>query len=319
MNKNSQAASERDIPTIISSSQKPPSLWKDINRNRVAYAYISPFYILFAVFGAFPILFAFYLSFQRWDGLDDMQFIGLGNYAHLLADQIFWKAVYNTLFIGIIAHIPLLLIALILAFIINSGIVKFKDLFRTVYFLPAITSSVAVSIVFMTLFGVRAGLVNYFLSFIGLPQIDWWGGTGQWVKPAIIVLFIWKWVGWNMVIYLAGLQGISKDLYEAAEIDGANIRQIFMRITLPLLKPVILFTLIQSTIGALTIFDEPYMMVGTSGGTDSSGLTLMLYLYREAFEYVHFGYASSIAYLISAFILIIAALNMKFFGKDNTR
>jgi cellobiose transport system permease protein len=293
-------------------------LWKEIKRNWVPYVYISPFYILFAVFGAFPILFALFLSFQQWDGLDDMRFIGLDNYAQLLSDPVFWKAMYNTFYILIISHVPMLSLALILAFIINSAMVRFKETFRAVYFLPVITSSVAVTIVFSTLFGVRAGLINYVLTQIGLSPIDWWGGEGQWVKPAIVLLFIWKWLGWNMVIYIAGLQGISKDYYESAAIDGASMPQIFRRITLPLLKPVIVFTLIQSTVGGLTIFDEPYMLVGTGGGTDNAGLTLMVYLYREAFEYVHFGYASSIAYVISAFIVFVAVLNMKFFGKSNT-
>jgi cellobiose transport system permease protein len=242
----------------------------------------------------------------------------LGNYQHIVSDPVFWKAVYNTLYIGIVAHIPMLFLALLLAFIVNSGMIRFKELFRTIYFLPVITSSVAVSIVFLSIFGVRAGLINYVLSLIGLPQIEWWGGHGQWVKPAIIFLFIWKWLGWNMVIYLAGLQAIPKELYEAAEMDGASVTNIFFRITLPLLKPVILFTLILSTIGALTIFDEPYNLVGTNGGTDNAGLTLMLYLYREAFEYVHFGYASAIAYFVSLFIVVISIVNMKLFGKSNT-
>lgn len=292
-------------------------LWKEIKRNKVAYTYISPFFLLFFLFGAFPIIYAFFLSFHQWDGMDAMRFVGFLNYKHLLSDPIFWKAAYNTIFIGVIAHIPMLLFALFIAFVINSGLVRLKELFRTIYFLPVITSSIAVSIVFLTIYGVRAGLANYVLSLFGISPIDWWGGYGNWIKPAIIILFVWKWVGWNMVIYLAGLQGIPKDLYEAAEIDGANMPNIFFRITLPLLKPIVLFTLILSTIGALTIFDEPYMLVGTGGGTDNAGLTLMVYLYREAFEYVHFGYASSIAYVITAFIVVVAVINMKLFGKDN--
>lgn len=288
-----------------------------MKRNWVPYAYISPFYILFLLFGAFPIVYALYLSFHQWDGLDAKIFIGLDNYRHLLADPIFWKAAYNTLYIGIVSHIPMLLFALFIAFLLNSGMIKYKELFRTIYFLPVITSSVAVSLVFLSIFGVRAGLFNYALSLVGLPPIDWWGGHGEWVKPAIIILFIWKWMGWNMVIYLAGLQAIPRELYEAAEIDGAGMTQIFFKITLPLLKPVILFTLIMSGIGSLTIFDEPYMLIGTGGGTDNSGLTLMVYLYREAFEYVHLGYASSIAYMVCIFIVIISVLNMTLFGKKN--
>ncbi|MFA6504793.1 MAG: sugar ABC transporter permease [Treponemataceae bacterium] len=294
-------------------------LLKDLYRNRVAYAYISPFYILFIIFGAFPLVAGFYLSLHNWDGLSDMIFIGFGNYINLFKDTVFLKAVYNTLFIGIIAHIPMLFGALILAFIINMGIIKGKDIFRTVYFLPVITGSVAVAIVFRMLYGVRAGLINYVLTLAHITPIDWWGGHGAWIKPAIIILFVWKWIGWNMVIYLAGMQGISNDYYEAARIDGANLPQMFFRITLPLLKPIIFFTLIQSTIGGLTIFAEPYMLLeGSSGGTNYEGLTLMVFLYRDAFEYVHFGYASAVAYVVSAFIIIISFFNMKFFGKENT-
>jgi cellobiose transport system permease protein len=314
----SNTLKEKTTVEIAAPPKKMSRFWKILKDNHVPYIYIAPFYILFALFGAFPIIFAFYLSFQQWDGLEAMNFVGLQNYKQLLSDPIFWKAAYNTVYIGIVAHVPMLIFALFVAFVVNSAMVKYKQVFRTVYFLPVITSSVAVSIVFLTLYGVKAGLINYVLTLFGLPPIDWWGGNGNWVKPAIILLFMWKWVGWNMVIYLAGLQGIPRELYEAAEIDGASMTQIFFRITLPLLKPIILFSLILSTIGALTIFDEPYMLVGTGGGTDNSGLTLMVYLYREAFEYVHFGYASSIAYVISIFIIIIAVINMKVFGKQNT-
>lgn len=296
-----------------------PYLLKEIYRNRVAYAYISPFYILFLIFGAFPLVAGFYISLHNWDGLSDMMFIGFGNYIQLFKDPVFLKAIYNTLFIGIIAHIPMLFGALVLAFIINMGIIRGKDIFRTIYFLPVITGSVAVAIVFRMLYGIRSGLINYVLSFANMGPIDWWGGHGEWIKPAIIILFVWKWLGWNMVIYLAGMQGISTDYYEAAKIDGANMKQMFFRITLPLLKPVILFTLVQSTIGGLTIFTEPYMLLeGASGGTNYEGLTLMVFLYRDAFEYVHFGYASAVAYVVSAFIITISVFNLKIFGQENT-
>ncbi|MGQ9629010.1 MAG: carbohydrate ABC transporter permease [bacterium] len=292
-----------------------PSLWREIKRNWVAYAYISPFYILFALFGAFPIIFSLFLSFQRWDGISPMKFVGLLNYTRIFNDAVFLKALSNTLIIGVVAHVPMLSLALILAFIINSGLIKYKDVFRAIYFLPMVTSSVAVSLVFMTMYGVRFGFINFLLAKLGLQPIDWWGGTGFWVKPAIIILFVWRWLGWNMVIYLAGLQGIPEELYEAARVDGANLRQIFMHITLPLLKPIILFTLILSTIGALTIFDEPYILVGSSGGTGRAGLTLAVHLYQQGFEYVHFGYASAIAYVVCIMIIVLSVLNIKIFGK----
>lgn len=290
------------------------SLWREIRRNWVAYVYISPFYILFFIFGAFPILFSLYLSFHQWNGISPMQWIGLENYVRLFQDRLFWLALKNTLYIGIIAHIPMLIGALILAFIINSPLVRYKDFYRTAYFLPVVTSSVAVALVFGTLYGVRFGLINWVLTELGLKPIDWWGGRGEWIKPAIIILFIWRWLGWNMVIYLAGLQGIPSDLYEAAAIDGASLPQIFRYVTLPLLRPVILFTVVLSTIGAMTLFDEPFILVGVTGGTSNAGLTIAMYLYNRGFNFAHFGYASAMAYVVSAIIIVASALNIRFFG-----
>lgn len=302
----------RDVPL------RRNELWREIRRNWVAYVYISPFYILFAIFGAFPILFSLFLSFQQWNGISPMQWVGLQNYIRLFQDRLFWVALGNTVYIGIVAHIPMLISALLLAFLINSGLVRYKDFFRTAYFLPIVTSSVAVSLIFSTLYGVRFGLFNWLLTQIGLPAIDWWGGKGEWIKPAIIILFIWRWIGWNMVIYLAGLQGIPGDLYEAAAIDGAGLRQTFLYITLPLLRPVILFTVILSTIGTMTLFDEPFLLVGVTGGTSNAGLTIAMYLYNRGFNFAHFGYASAMAYVVSAVIVTASALNMRLFGRNQT-
>lgn len=301
--------------------RQPGRFRRGLAKYYVPYLYISPFYIMFLIFSAFPIIYTFYLSFQYWSGIGPAAWVGLENYKALIQDALFWKALYNTVFITIVAHVPMLFLALVIAFIVNSGLVRAKDGWRTVFFLPVVTSSVAVSLIFLTLYGVRFGLFNWLLTAIGLPPIDWWGGTGFWVKPAIIFLFIWRWLGWNMVIYLAGLQGISSELYEAAQIDGAGFRQIFFRITLPLLKPVILFTIIQSTIGGMTIFDEPFILLGTTslataGGTDNSGLTLAVYLYQQGFGFAHIGYGAAIAYGISFFIVLLSFLNMRVFGRN---
>jgi ABC-type sugar transport system permease subunit len=290
---------------------------RDILKNWVAYAYISPFYILFAIFGVFPILFSFYLSFTRWAGHGPMDFRGLKNYLELFQDRLFWISVGNTVIIWIAAHVPMLILALILAYILNSGLVRFKGFFQAVYFTPMVTSSVAVAFVFMTMYGTRFGLINFALKSIGLPEIDWWGGTGFWIKPAIIILFVWRWTGWNMVIYLAGLQGIDSELYDAAKIDGAGHTQIFRYITVPLLRPVILFSLILSFVGGITIFDEPYLLtwMRTLGGTNYAGLTMSLYLYNEGFVRGHLGYASAIAYVICTLIVVLSATSLKLFGR----
>jgi ABC-type sugar transport system permease subunit len=249
------------------------------------------------------------LSFFRWDGLSAMHFIKFDNYINLFKDVLFWKALKNTLLIGIIAHIPILLGGLALAYILNSKLVKGQNIFKTIYFMPMVTSSVAISIIFQNLFGYQYGLINYVLSLFGEEKINWLGGDGSLIKVAVIVMFVWKWVGWNMVIYLAGMQGISNDIYEAAQIDGANHVHIVFRILIPLLKPIILFTLIQSTIGMFNLFTEPFILTGSSwsGGTNNGGLTLMMYLLNKAPQGGNaYGYASAVAYVITVMIVLIS-------------
>lgn len=284
-------------------------LWKEIKRNRVAYAYIAPFYILFAIFSLFPIAAGFYISFFRWDGTSAMKFIGITNYQNLVTDALFWKALANTLIIGLIAHIPILLGGLALAYVLNAKIIKGENIFKTIYFMPMVTSSVAISVIFMQMFGNNYGIVNYFLGMFGIPNVNWLAGDGRFIKVAVIVMFAWKWVGWNMVIYLSGMQGISYDIYEAAKIDGASHTKTFFSITLPLLKPIIVFTLIQSTIGMFNLFTEPFILTNQSwsGGVGNEGLTLMMYLLNKAPQGgTAYGYASAVAYVITIFIMLVS-------------
>ena len=288
---------------------KKKSLGRILYENRVAYAYIVPFYILFLVFNLFPMVFGFALSFFRWDGLSDMHFIGVQNYGNLLKDPLFWKALQNTLFIGIIAHIPILLGGLVLAYILNTRLVRGENIFKTIYFMPMVTSAVAVTVIFSSMFGYNYGVINYFLSLFGEPPINWLGGDGSLIKVAVIVMFSWKWIGWNMVIYLAGMQGISNDIYEAASIDGATHVDVVFKILIPLLKPIILFTLIQSTIGMFNLFTEPFVLTGNSwtGGTNNGALTLMIYLLNKAPQGGNlYGYASAVAYVITLMIILIS-------------
>ncbi len=286
-------------------------LWATLKQYKVAYAYIAPFYILFLIFNIFPMVSGFLLSFFRWDGLGPMHFIGFENYANLIKDALFWKALQNTLFIGIIAHIPILLGGLILAYLLNSKLVKFQNVFKTIYFMPMVTSSVAVSIVFANLFGYNYGIINWVIRSLGGEAVNWLGGDGSLIRVAVIVMFAWKWIGWNMVIYLAGMQGISNDIYEAAEIDGATHVDIIFRVLIPLLKPIILFTMIQSTIGMFNLFTEPFVLTNSSwtGGTNAGGLTLMIYLLSKAPQGGNsYGYASAVAYVITIMIMVISAV-----------
>ncbi|WP_201024176.1 carbohydrate ABC transporter permease [Paenibacillus sp. 32O-W] len=279
---------------------------------------ISPFYLLFLVFGLFPILFSIYLSFHAWDGLGEMKYVGLRNFRNLLAnDPDFWKSVGNTFVIWFLSTLPQLFLALVIAFLLNAAFMKFKDFFRAVFFLPNITSIVAVAIIFGSFFGTQFGLINSLFQALGLERIDWINDT-FWVKVAISLMVIWRWTGYNAIIYLAGLQAVPGDLYEAATIDGASRTQQFFRITLPLLRPIILFTVILSTIGGMQLFTEPMILVGNTGGATKGGLTLVLYLYSQAFGNQLFGYASAIAWMLFLIIGVFSFLNWKFISKGET-
>ena len=295
------------------------NLWKEIKRNRVAYVYIAPFYILFCIFGLFPIVSGLAISFTRWDGVGAMKMIGLRNYTDLLTDPLFWQGMYNTLFIGLISHVFILFGGLVLAYILNAKIVRFENIFKTIYFLPMVTSAVAVTIVFQAMFSYNSGLLNYLITLLGFERINWLADMGQYLKPAVIIMFSWKWIGWNMVIYLAGMQGISLDINEAAIVDGASHTNIFFHITLPLLKPIIFFTMVQSTIGTMNLFTEPFMLTNNiRGGTGNQALTVMMYLLDKApYGNVMYGYASAVAYIISIFIIIVSVINMNTIGRSD--
>lgn len=238
-------------------------------------------------------------------------FIGLENYMNLLKDSLFWKAFRNTVIIGVISHIPILLGGMALAYILNSKLIKGANIFKTIYFMPMVTSSVAVSIIFTQLFSNNYGLINYVLKLFGAEGHNWLGGDGSLIKAAVIVMTAWKWIGWNMVIYLAGMQGINTDIYEAAKIDGAGHVRTFVSITVPLIKPIILFTLVQSSIGMFNLFTEPFILTNSSwtGGVNNGGLTLMMYLLGKAPQGgTAYGYASAIAYVITIFIVVCSLI-----------
>jgi ABC-type sugar transport system permease subunit len=309
---NGELKKELIMTTVAETTLRKKHWSAEKKKSLVAYVYIAPFYLLFLIFGLFPLVSGFYISFFRWDGLSPMRFLGLENYFNLIRDPLFGKALVNTLFIGIAAHIPILGGGMVLAYVLNSKMVRFKNVFKTIFFMPMVTSAVAITIVFQTLFGYNFGFINYFVKLAGSVPVNWLQGDGSLIKFAVIVMFSWKWIGWNMVIYLAGMQGISEDIYEAATIDGAGHVKIFFRITLPLLKPIILFTLIQSSIGMFNLFTEPFILLGGrdyTGGINSGGLSLMMYLLGKAPQGgTAYGYASACAYIITILIIIISVI-----------
>ena len=216
--------------------------------NLPLYIAISPFYLLFAVFGLFPILFSIVLSFTDWDGMGEISFVGLAQYQFLVTDDRFWNAVGNTFIIWILSTVPMLFLAMAIAFLLHQNI-RFTPLYRVAFFLPNVTSMVAMAIVFGSVFSDTFGLVNSAMTALGLDAVPWlsspWG-----IKITIAAMVIWRFTGYNAIIYLAGLQSIPTDLYDAAKVDGANLAQVFFRITVPMLRPIILFTVITSTIAA---------------------------------------------------------------------
>ncbi|MBT2291660.1 sugar ABC transporter permease [Paenibacillus albidus] len=298
------------VLTSPHAESKRPFLTEQRRSRITAYTFISPFFILFSIFGLYPIFFTIYLSFFKWDALGPMKFVGMKNYELVTSDPTFWISFTNTLIMGLMGTVPQIIVALLLAVLLHSGMTKFKKTFRILYFMPNITSIVAVTLVFSTLFG-NNGMINWLLNGLGLDSMafnsGWWG-----VKIAISTMVMWRWTGYNAIIFLSGLQSIPMDLYEAARIDGANRRQQLTFITLPLLRPFIVFVTLLSTIGALQLFTEPYVFLGQSGtgSTRQEGITMVTYLYSEAFRNGFFGTAAATAVLLFVVTIIFSLLNM---------
>jgi cellobiose transport system permease protein len=283
------------------------------------YLFISPFYLVFLIFSLFPLVYAFWLGFNDWDGMSAPKFIGLANYIRLLSvDQFFKLSVVNTFVLGFMCMVPKLSLALLVAVAIHSARLRLKDLYQVVYFLPIITSPVAVAIVFLTIYGQQYGILNYFLSSVGLDTVRWLVVPST-IKPAITILIVWHEVGWYMVIFMAGLMSIPQDLYDAASVDGAGTWASFWNITMPMLQNIILFTVVIDIIGELQIFGEPFILVGPAGGTNREGLTMSMNLFANAFTNLRLGYSSAQAYIMFAIISIISFINIKIFGRPGVR
>jgi ABC-type sugar transport system permease subunit len=275
-------------------------LFHEISRHRQAYLFVSPFFILFIVFGLYPIVYSFVLSLNEWHSAKVWHFVGLKNYATLLfKDHVFWSSLYNVVYIFVINVPAMIFLAIFIALALNNSGRRHKDLFRIIYLLPYVTSVLSIAIVFYVFFDDQAGLVNLLLGKLGMPPVHWLTSQGM-SKISMDILITWKWTGYNMIIALSGLQSIEPQIYDAAKIDGAGRIRTFWRITFPLLRPVIGFMFITATIGTFNLFTEPYFL--TNGGPGYSSLTLVLYLYRSAFKFFQLGYGSAIAFL--TFVLV---------------
>ena len=289
------------------------------------YLFLTPFWVLFAVFGVFPILFSLYLMFQQWDpvqGLGAMKYVGLENIQFAIEDPWVWTSLLNTVWLAALSGIPQHLVAVPLAYLINERLSKGRNWVMGAYFLPYITSTVAIAMMFSTLFSTDYGLINSMLQQMAnwpllkelLPQsnIDWLGSP-QTIKPVIALVVFWRYVGFNTILYVAALQGIPRDQYEAARMDGASPWRIFWYITLPQLKPMMYFGVTLTMVGGLQLFEEPFILTGGKGGVEQSGMTTAMYMYRTAFEFNDFGLASAIAWMLFVIIAVMTYATHKAF------
>jgi multiple sugar transport system permease protein len=291
--------------------EKKASAKRELKKNLIAYSFIAPNFIGFAVFTLGPIIFAFVLAFMSWDGNNPIRFVGIDNFKHLLVDTRFKAAFINTI-TYCVATVPLTLVAaLALAIVLNQKVFG-TNFFRTIGFFPYVASIVAVAAVWNMIFSPGAGLINVMLSHLGVAKaaLPKWAADAKWAMFTVVLFSVWKSMGYYMVIYLAGLQGISGELYEAGSLDCANAWQKFRYITWPQLKPTTFFVVIMLTINSFKVYDMIYMI--TQGGPGTSTLVLVYHIYQTAFvTSSNYGYASAISMVLFAMVLIVTLVQFK--------
>jgi multiple sugar transport system permease protein len=281
---------------------------------RSGYGMVMPYVIFFLAFVAYPLTFSIILVFHRWNIVTPMEWIGLKNFVRLFDDPLFFISLRNTL-VFLAIHIPLqILIALAFALLLNSKI-RARGFFRAIYFLPVVVSGVVVTILWQQLYSYDYGVLNTILRMFGTGPVPWLVNP-QLAMPAIAVMATWKNVGIYIVLFLAGLQTIPRDLYDAANVDGATTSQAFWKITLPMLNPTVVVIVVLSTIGGFSLFIEPYVLTG--GGPTLSTLSGMLYIYNQGFYFSHMGYAATLGIVYAAIILIVVLAQKKVIERETT-
>jgi multiple sugar transport system permease protein len=281
--------------------------------DRAAWWFVAPALLVIAVFFFFPIVAAFLISLTDFDiyalaDLANLRFVGFGNYLKLLQTPLFWQALGNTLYF-VAVGVPMSIGASLgAALLLHSRLARFKPFFRTALFAPVVTTLVAVAVIWRYLFNTRYGLLNYALGGLGIDPIDWLGDP-HWAMPAIILFAVWKNFGYNMIIFLAGLQSIPEELYEAARIDGASVWRQFRSVTLPMLSPVVMLVGILTIAGYFQLFAEPYVM--TQGGPLQSTVSVLYFMYEEGFKWWNLGSASAVAFVLFLLIFAVTALQLR--------
>lgn len=292
--------------------QKLTNLLKEFSNRRglVGYLFILPLISTLTIFALIPVGTSLVLSFHKWDIISSPRFIGLQNYVRLVDQELFWISLKNT-FIYTVATVMIGLgLALGLALLLNEKWFRAKTFFRTVYFIPVVTSMVAVSMIWSWLYAPTYGLLNYVLKILGLPMQSWLSDP-KLAMTCIIVMSVWKFLGYHTIIFLAGLQSIPDQMYEAAMLDGSNWWQRFGYITLPLLKPTTLFLTVMAIIGSFQVFDQVYIMTG--GGPLYSTMVFIVYVYNNAFRYFRMGFGCTIAWILFGIILIVTLVQLRLF------
>ncbi len=284
--------------------------------NRMGWLFVAPAMVFFSVFMLYPILSSLYLVTRKWKGFTD-SFVGLDNFVKMGGDSLFWQSLGNN-FVLMVVQIPIMVaLALVVAVFLHQGIRRFRGIFRLMFFLPAVTSLVAYSILFRILLQTN-GMANGVLMSAGITtEPIAFLNDAFWANAAIVLALTWRWTGYNMIFFLVGLQSIDPEIYEAAEVDGASKVTQFFKITLPLLVPVILFSVVTSTSGMLQLFDEPNILTN-QGGPANATMTAALYIYRQAFVLnSNFGYATALSYVIVVIAAVFSWLQIRMLGGKN--
>lgn len=285
--------------------------WWSLGKAIEPYLYLAPAFIVFTLFMFVPLIVTLVLSLTDWDMISSMKFIGLKNYARLFTDKNFWKAALNTVYFTVGIVPTQMALALAVALLLNTKI-RLRSFFRGLYFLPVIVPITVAATVWMFIFSPSFGILNYLLGFIGIEKIGWLSDP-KWAMPALMILAVWQNFGYFTVIFLAGLQSIPSELYEAAAIDGANAWKRFVHITLPLLSPTTFLVLVMSIIGGFQVYQT--VVLTTEGGPAGATNVIVFELYRTAFDYFNMGYASAMALVLFIFLFILTLLQFKLTGR----
>lgn len=292
-----------------------PARRRDLSRTLTPYLFILPFFTIQAVFLLYPVVSALFLSFYQATGVGARKFIGLGNYVSLVQDPRYLHALLNTTEYALGSILILSPLALLIALAVRSFIVpsdNAKSLYRLAYFMPQLTSFVVIALMFALVFDKDYGLLNNFLAGFGLPKIGWLRESSL-AMPSVIMVSIWTFVGINSLYFLAGLQNIPHEVNEAAAIDGAGRLQSFWYVTLPMLRPTLLFVIIQATIFSYQVFDLPYLLTG--GGPSDASLTVVIYLYQSGFQQFKLGYAAAIGYSLGIISIVLSLIQLRVFRR----